>query len=58
MIEIENLNRLVEKAETELREKRILGGMEIFHLKKENYVIFSMDDYSKLINSTKTKEIV
>jgi len=51
MMKKESLSKLAEKAENELREKRILGGMELFHLKKENYVVFSMDDYNKLIDS-------
>lgn len=55
MIEKENLSKLAEKAESELREKRILGGMELYHLKKENYVVFSLDDYNKLIDSLNTK---
>lgn len=55
MTEKEKLNRLAEKAENELREKRILGGMELYNLKKENYVVFSLDDYNKLIDSLDTK---
>lgn len=55
MIKLENLNELAEKAETELREKRILGGMDLFNLKKENYVVFSMDDYNKLLDSLNVK---
>ena len=40
MDKLEKLNKLAEKAEAEIREKRILGGMELFNLKKEKYVVF------------------
>ncbi len=51
MIKLEKIEELVEKAETEVKEKRILSGLELFQLKKENYVIFSKDDYTELLNS-------
>ncbi len=51
MIKLEKIQKLAEKAETEVKEKRILSGMELFQLKKENYVIFSKEDYNELLNS-------
>ena len=51
MIKLEKIQKLAEKAEMEVKEKRILSGMELFQLKKENYVIFSKEDYNELLNS-------
>lgn len=50
MTKLEKLEKLAEKAETEIREKRIISGFELFNLKKENYVVFSKEDYSKLLD--------
>lgn len=46
---LENLTKLHEKAEVEVKEKRIMSGMELHELKKENYVILSANDYNKLV---------
>lgn len=51
MDKLEKLNKLAEKAEAEIREKRILGGMDLFNLKKGKYVVFSKEDYDKLIGT-------
>ena len=47
MDKLEKLNKLAEKGEAEIREKRILGGMDLFNLKKKNM----WQDYDKLIGT-------
>lgn len=58
MNSIENVNKLIEKAEHEVREKRILNGMDIFNLKKQDYVVFSLKDYNELVNTLKNNKIM
>lgn len=55
MTKLEKLEKLAEKAESEIREKRIISGFELFNLKRENYVVFSKEDYTKLINLSNEK---
>ncbi|TDT67015.1 hypothetical protein EV215_2063 [Hypnocyclicus thermotrophus] len=52
---ITNINENLVNAEKTVKEKRILGGMDLFHLKKEDLMIISKKDYEKLLELAASK---
>lgn len=48
---VKDVTKLHEKAEVEVRQKRIISGMELHELKKKNYVVLSASDYDKLVQA-------
>lgn len=52
---INSINENLINVEKTVKEKRILGGMDLFHLKKEDLMIISKKDYEKLLELASSK---